>query len=250
MSEASTITADATADLRETLEAFQQRDGYHKDVIVELLEDFGSFLLSRTNAPLLAEITRLREALGKAEGGRDEAQRENDYLRASLANGPGPCPYCALSKEDWAKCQSGFPGCARADDAMLCPNVGASLEAETDLDAARAEVERQAKRADVAEHMLKVRTRQLKQAGDLWCRAAEKALTGDLSELANRVALRKMPDDWTVVQSDAVGGKPVYLDCSLKACPNPDVCRAFGDCARPTEPSRAALLNQKDGEPC
>ena len=52
---------------------------------------------------------------------------ENDHLRASLANGPGPCPYCALPKEQWQECRRGFPGCARGDDAMLCPHVGAAL---------------------------------------------------------------------------------------------------------------------------
>jgi len=55
-------------------------------------------------------------------------QQENERLRAALAQSDQPCAYCTLSVEDWNKCQSGFPGCARADDAMGCPELGASLE--------------------------------------------------------------------------------------------------------------------------
>lgn len=73
----------------------------------------------------------LRAAQAEAEVAR--LTSENDHLRASLANRGGACPYCTLPKEDWAKCASGFPGCARADDAMLCPNVGASLEADAEV---------------------------------------------------------------------------------------------------------------------
>ncbi|WP_232629107.1 hypothetical protein [Methylobacterium sp. Leaf118] len=87
------------------------------------------------------EAQALREALA-------EASRENTILRASLANSSSPCAYCKLPREEWSKCASGFPGCDRADDAMLCPHVGAELEtadrlaaAETALDALSAEVE-------------------------------------------------------------------------------------------------------------
>ena len=72
----------------------------------------------REAATALAE---LRERLEAAEG-------ENTRLRAALANSDQPCIYCTLSKEDWAKCEHGFPGCSRADDAMGCPELGASLE--------------------------------------------------------------------------------------------------------------------------
>lgn len=58
-----------------------------------------------------------------------EASDRETRLRAALAQGPGNCVYCSLSKEDWAKCQSGFPGCARGDDAMGCPELGARQEA-------------------------------------------------------------------------------------------------------------------------
>lgn len=66
---------------------------------------------------------------------------ENNWLRASLANSGGPCPYCALPKAEWSACANGFPGCPRADDAMLCPNVGASLEAEDRIKELEAQVE-------------------------------------------------------------------------------------------------------------
>lgn len=78
----------------------------------------------------------LAEALRRTVHERNEATAENMKLRAALANSKDPCAYCSLSKEDWAKCQSGFPGCARADDAMGCPELGAMLE----LDGAKARI--------------------------------------------------------------------------------------------------------------
>lgn len=57
-----------------------------------------------------------------------DLKRENDHMRAALANGPGPCAYCDLPREDWSKCDRGFPGCARGDDAVLCPHVGAGMD--------------------------------------------------------------------------------------------------------------------------
>jgi hypothetical protein len=41
---------------------------------------------------------------------------ESDKLRALLAWGSDPCIYCGLEREDMARCNSGFPGCARSDD--------------------------------------------------------------------------------------------------------------------------------------
>lgn len=78
------------------------------------------------------EIAELSE-LSKTQ--LTDLRLENDRMRASLANGHGPCGYCDLPKTRWHECRSGFPGCARGDDAMLCPHVGASLE--NDIDAAR-----------------------------------------------------------------------------------------------------------------
>lgn len=81
---------------------------------------------------------QIREWAGEVE----RLNRENDHMRASLANGGGACSYCSLPKEGWSKCRSGFPGCARADDAMLCPHVGASLDAEVALEAAKQDTAR------------------------------------------------------------------------------------------------------------
>jgi hypothetical protein len=67
-----------------------------------------------------------------------EANGENTRLRAALANSAGACVYCQLPKEQWAACRSGFPGCARADDAMGCPELGAAME----LHAARERIRR------------------------------------------------------------------------------------------------------------
>jgi hypothetical protein len=64
-----------------------------------------------------------------------DLKRENDHMRATLANGPGPCEYCDLTRAEWSKCAMGFPGCARGDDAVLCPHVGAGMD-ETRLRAA------------------------------------------------------------------------------------------------------------------
>ena len=59
-----------------------------------------------------------------------EATAENTRLRAALATSKDPCLYCQLPKDEMAKCRSGFPGCARADDLMGCPELGAALEVE------------------------------------------------------------------------------------------------------------------------
>lgn len=43
---------------------------------------------------------------------------ENDYLRGLVASVHMPCVYCKLPLAEMGKCQSGFPGCARADDML------------------------------------------------------------------------------------------------------------------------------------
>lgn len=55
-------------------------------------------------------------------------QRENDFLRAQTGNSAKSCVYCGLGADEQAKCERGFPGCARADDQMLCREVGVALE--------------------------------------------------------------------------------------------------------------------------
>lgn len=54
--------------------------------------------------------------------------RENDFLRAVIGNSAKECMYCGLGAEDQARCQSGFPGCDRADDQMLCRNAAVGYE--------------------------------------------------------------------------------------------------------------------------
>ena len=58
----------------------------------------------------------------------EQLEAENARLRAALARSKDPCPYCSLPAEEFAKCQSGFPGCARADDMTGCPEFAAMLE--------------------------------------------------------------------------------------------------------------------------
>lgn len=57
-----------------------------------------------------------------------EAAEENRGLRAAIANGRDACVHCSLPKAEWSKCASGFPGCARADDAAGCPWFGMTKE--------------------------------------------------------------------------------------------------------------------------
>lgn len=59
----------------------------------------------------------------------EELNKENDLLRAMVANGKGDCIYCRLPAEKIAECIHGFLGCSRADDMMLCPHVGVGLQA-------------------------------------------------------------------------------------------------------------------------
>ncbi len=56
-----------------------------------------------------------------------ELQAENTRLRAALAMSDRPCVYCTLPADRWAECKSGFPGCARSDDAVGCPHLGDGL---------------------------------------------------------------------------------------------------------------------------
>ena len=58
---------------------------------------------------------------------------ENDKLHAITANSNLDCIYCSLPKTEWNACAHGFPGCARADDAMLCPHIGAEFETQETL---------------------------------------------------------------------------------------------------------------------
>lgn len=80
-------------------------------------------------------------SLQAAEAEIERLKAENTRIRAALAVSKDPCIYCSLPAEDWAKCQHGFPGCDRGDDAMGCQELGASLalkDAEAQRDAAEA----------------------------------------------------------------------------------------------------------------
>ena len=90
--------------------------------------------LSRKPTQAERDVLKVAIALApvakEAADALDAKDAEIERLRAALAQSDQPCAYCSLPAEEWAKCQHGFPGCARADDAMGCPHLGASLEVE------------------------------------------------------------------------------------------------------------------------
>lgn len=55
-------------------------------------------------------------------------QKENNTLRGLLGNSAKDCVYCGLPAKDQAKCKSGFPGCARADDQSLSEHFAAGYD--------------------------------------------------------------------------------------------------------------------------
>ena len=65
-------------------------------------------------------VPDLIERLERAEADRDEARKENDFMRLRLAESDKACVYCELPRADMGACASGFPGCARADDLYHC----------------------------------------------------------------------------------------------------------------------------------
>lgn len=82
------------------------------------------------NASLQAANEEAAEVIARLSIDLAGVRAENDRLRAALANSDQPCAYCSLPADEWSKCEIGFPGCSRADDAMGCPELGASLEAK------------------------------------------------------------------------------------------------------------------------
>ena len=50
----------------------------------------------------------------------DGLNAETDKLRVLLAASNANCAFCGLPAAEMAKCASGFPGCSRADDMLLC----------------------------------------------------------------------------------------------------------------------------------
>lgn len=97
---------------------------------------------------LVEQLRRGPITIGLANDAADrvEALRaENDRLRAAMAQSDGVCVYCSLPADEWSKCSSGFPGCARADDAMGCPELGARMhvaEQRERIEALEAEIAR------------------------------------------------------------------------------------------------------------
>lgn len=73
------------------------------------------------------------ESLAAMLNGSDAVVAENSRLRAALAMSDQPCAYCTLPADEVAKCASGFPGCARADDMVGCPELGACKERDDAL---------------------------------------------------------------------------------------------------------------------
>lgn len=89
-------------------------------------------------APSSDEDHAQAQEVSRARAEAERLSAENVRLRAALATSKDPCVYCQLPAAEIAKCAAGFPGCARMDDLMGCPELGARLE----LDDARAEAER------------------------------------------------------------------------------------------------------------
>jgi len=85
---------------------------------------------------LRADNQRAWNKCAELEIERDTLRAENSTIKSVLSLVPGKCLYCGL--EDIAKCPSGFPGCARADD-MLCGEDEASRRLIEERDALRAE---------------------------------------------------------------------------------------------------------------
>lgn len=79
---------------------------------------------------LAAQLEREQSAL-KSE--IERLTRENESLRGLLGNSAKDCPYCGLPALAQAKCKSGFPGCARADDQMLSPHYEADAQGRNHL---------------------------------------------------------------------------------------------------------------------
>lgn len=89
---------------------------------------------------LVREVRELRQRVSDLANGEDpigdakdtaalkRLDAENTRLRAALAQSDRPCAYCTLPADEWSKCAQGFPGCDRADDAMGCPHLGATVE--------------------------------------------------------------------------------------------------------------------------
>jgi len=68
-------------------------------------------------------VSDIIERLERSEADRDEARKENDFMRLRLAESDKACVYCSLPKAEMGACAHGFPGCARADDLFYCDEL-------------------------------------------------------------------------------------------------------------------------------
>lgn len=67
--------------------------------------------------PVKQHMAALTQAVTSTDSEIARLKQENDMLRSLLPALGAPCVYCGAV--DIAKCPSGFPGCAQADD-ILC----------------------------------------------------------------------------------------------------------------------------------
>lgn len=86
--------------------------------------------------PQITTWQQAKEFAKRQEKQIQELTKENDYMRAVLAYSKEPCVHCKLPAADWGKCSLGFPGCARADDAICRPDL-APPDGETELSSLR-----------------------------------------------------------------------------------------------------------------
>lgn len=67
-------------------------------------------------------IKTLHEENARLKKSLLDLDHESRRFRGGIANSKIDCVYCGLSKDDMAKCASGFPGCGRADDIVCDPD--------------------------------------------------------------------------------------------------------------------------------
>jgi hypothetical protein len=84
---------------------------------------------------MLAENGDLTRELASVRAENVALRKENDFLRAHSGTSAKACVYCGLGANEQGKCASGFPGCDRADDQMLCREAGVAMERDELLEA-------------------------------------------------------------------------------------------------------------------
>ena len=94
-------------------------DGKRRRVVAGEVEKLYALEFAALHNAFPSVLARLEAA----EREREEARKENDFMRLRLAESDKSCVYCALPKADMGACASGFPGCARADDLFHCDEL-------------------------------------------------------------------------------------------------------------------------------